>query len=110
MKNNILAIICVIGATAILADVPKPIDIQDEVIDALLRQSELQMQTATEVAKKVDKISEKQMQEMTESIAKLQKENKLLSKEIYEIKNTPEPVIDNSIPFRLEPILSDTTN
>lgn len=113
MENKRLFIIgtaAIIGVTTILADVPQPTDPKDAELDALLRKSEEQLQRVTLVAKQVDAVATTHIEEMHENIEQLEQANEILTNEVHEVKAVMESITSSALPFKLEPILPDSTN
>lgn len=114
MENNkkifLYGLVCVIGFTTILADVPTPTDPKDAELEMLLQKSEQLLQEVTLVAKKVDAATTEQVVTMQESIEMLQEVNENLTIEMYEIKSNIEFINSTATPFELGPIVSDTTS
>jgi len=113
MENKyklVLGAVVIFGFTSILADVPIPTDPKDAELEALLKKSEEQLHKVALVAKKVDAITTEQVVEMNESIEELQEMNEQLTEEVYEVKKVMESITTTATPFKLEPILLDTTS
>jgi seryl-tRNA synthetase len=114
MENNkktfIIGAICILGFTTILADVPTPTDPKEAELEMLLKKSEEQLKKVTLVAKAVDAATTEQVVTMKESIETLQEENQQLTTEIHEVKAIINSVPVESVPFKLEPIVSDSKN
>lgn len=109
-KNKLfLGGLIILCFTSILADVPQPIDPKEKELEELLKKSEKQLQKVSMVAKMVDKVTTEQVVEMNESIEELQEMNEQLTEEVYEVKKVMESITTTSTPFKLEPILPDTT-
>lgn len=104
----ILGILAILGATTILADVPEPIDPKEAELDLLLKKSQEQLVRVNKVAKLVDQVATKHIVAMEESIEELQEQNEQLITEIHEVKTAMESATINAVPFKLEPILSDS--
>lgn len=104
----ILGIIAIASITTILADAPKPIQPKEMELDALLERSQQQLIRVQQVAKKVDQVTSVYMEEMEESIEALEQQNKQLTNEITKIKAAVDTTAIDAVPFKLEPILSDT--
>lgn len=104
----ILGIIAIVSITTILADAPEPIQPKEMELEALLERSQQQLVRVQQVAKKVDQVTSVYMEEMEESIEALEQQNKQLTNEITKIKAAVDTTADDAVPFKLEPILSDT--
>ena len=109
-KIFLYGLVCVIGFTTILADVPTPTDPKDAELELLLQRSQQLLQKVTLVAKQVDQSTAEQVTEMKESIEQLEEEKQQLINEIAEVKDSIQSNIINSSPFELGPIVSDTTS
>ena len=97
--------------TIVLAQSPKMDDPKEQELDALIEKSKLRLNKINTLAKQIDKMSESKVSGMRQSIETLEEEKTQLKNELQETKaiveyNSP----DKSIPFSLEPIVSDSTN
>ena len=97
--------------TIVLAQPPKMVDPKEKELDALMAKSQDRLKKITVLTKQIDKMSSSKVSGMKESIEILQEEKTQLKNELQETKaiveyNSP----DKSIPFSLEPIVSDSTN
>ena len=113
MENNnkfLLGTLAIISLTAVLAQDQTPIEAKEAELEILLQKSEEQLKRVTLIAKAVDAAATEQVVTMKENIETLQEVNQQLTTEIHEVKaiiNSP-PV--ESVPFKLEPIVSDSKN
>ena len=106
-----IAIIFILMMTIVLAQPPKMVDPKDKELDALMEKSQQRLKKINVLTKQIDKISSSKVSGMKESIEALQEEKVQLKNELQETKaiveyNSP----DRSIPFSIEPIVSDSTN
>jgi ABC-type phosphate transport system auxiliary subunit len=106
-----IAIIFILMMTIVLAQPPKMVDPKDKELDALMEKSQQRLKKINVLTKQIDKISLSKVSGMKESIEALQEEKVQLKNELQETKaiveyNSP----DRSIPFSIEPIVSDSTN
>jgi ABC-type phosphate transport system auxiliary subunit len=106
-----IAIIFILMMTIVLAQPPKMVDPKDKELDILMQKSQQRLKKINVLTKQIDKISSSKVSGMKESIKSLQEEKVQLKNELQETKaiveyNSP----DKSIPFSIEPIISDSTN
>jgi len=123
MKTNnyyfILAIIAIIGLTAVLADNPKPIDPKEKELNDLLKKSQERMKKVNILIKKIDKVATTKVVDMKESIQTLEQEKQQLVVEkqqlveekqqltavLYETQAIIKRDTIPASPFKLEPIV-----
>ena len=110
-KNKfLLGTLAIVGLTAVLAQEQTPIEANEAELEMLLQKSEEQLKKVTMVAKAVDAATTEQVVTMKENIETLQEENQQLTTEIHEVKAIINSVPIESVPFKLEPIVSDAKN
>lgn len=110
-KNKfLLGTLAIVGLTAVLAQEQKPIDPKEAELEMLLKKSEEQLKKVTLVAKAVDAATTEQVVTMKENIETLQEVNQQLTTEIHEVKAIINSPSIESVPFKLEPIVSDSKN
>ena len=106
-----IAIIFILMMTIVLAQPPKMVDPKDKELDALMEKSQQRLKKINVLTKQIDKISSSKVSGMKESIEALQEEKVQLKNELQETKAIVEyNSLDRSIPFSIEPIVSDSTN
>jgi len=128
MKTNnyyfILAIIAIIGLTAVLADNPKPIDPKEKELNDLLKKSQERMKKVNILIKKIDKVAATKVVDMKESIQTLEQEKQQLVVEkqqlveekeqlsvvLYETQSIIKRDTIPASPFKLEPIVPLSEN
>jgi len=128
MKTNnyyfILAIIAIIGLTAVLADNPKPIDPKEKELNDLLKKSQERMKKVNILIKKIDKVATTKVVDMKESIQTLEQEKQQLVVEkqqlveekqqlttvLYETQAIIKRDTIPASPFKLEPIVPLSEN
>jgi chromosome segregation ATPase len=128
MKTNnyyfILAIIAIIGLTAVLADNPKPIDPKEKELNDLLKKSQERMKKVNVLIKKIDKVAAIKVTDMKESIQTLEQEKQQLVVEkqqlveekqqltavLYETQAIIKRDTIPASPFKLEPIVPLSEN
>ena len=105
-----IAIIFILMMTIVLAQPPKMVDPKEKELDALMAKSQDRLKKITVLTKQIDKISSSKVTGMKESIETLQEEKIQLKNELQETKAIVEyNSTDKSIPFSIEPIISDST-
>jgi ABC-type phosphate transport system auxiliary subunit len=95
------------GLTLVLAQGPKMVDPKDEELNSLMMKSEQRLKKINVIVKQIDQVSSSQVSNMKESIESLKTEKEQLKTKLNEVT-----VISNDIaasPFKLEPIVSDST-
>ena len=106
-----IAILLVFCMTIVLAQSPKMVDPKEQELDALIEKSKLRLNKINTLAKQIDKMSESKVSKMRQSIETLEEEKTQLKNELQETKAIVEyNSADKSIPFSIEPIISDSTN
>lgn len=116
MKANnlyyIVALIAIIGLTAVLADNPTPIDPKEKELDELLKKSQERMKKVNYLVKKIDEVAATEVTSMKDSIKTLEEEKVQLIEEKEQLTTVlyeKEAIIKrNDIPaspFKLEPIV-----
>jgi len=128
MKTNnyyfILAIIAIIGLSAVLADNPKPIDPKEKELNDLLKKSQERMKKVNVLIKKIDKVAVTKVTDMKESIQTLEQEKQQLVVEkeqlieekqqlttvLYETQAIIKRDTIPTSPFKLEPIVPLSEN
>lgn len=106
-----IAIIFILMMTIVLAQPPKMVDPKDKELDILMQKSQQRLKKINVLTKQIDKISSSKVLGMKESIESLQEEKVQLKNELQETKAIVEyNSVDKSIPFSIEPIISDSTN
>jgi ABC-type phosphate transport system auxiliary subunit len=115
--NTIIAIMAIIGLTVALADNPKPIDPKEKELNELLKKSQERLKKVNFLIKKIDNVATEKVVEMKEDIVMLQEEKKVLQEEKQQLTielNETKAIVDSiaiySSPFKLVPIVSDSTN
>jgi ABC-type phosphate transport system auxiliary subunit len=106
-----IAILLVFCMTIVLAQSPKMVNPKEQELDALIEKSKLRLNKINTLAKQIDKMSESKVSGMRQSIETLEEEKTQLKNELQETKAIVEyNSTDKSIPFSIEPIISDSTN
>lgn len=105
---GILSIVTITTLISVTAEKPKRVKVDE--VEFLLQKSKEQMKQATQMAKAIDKATTEQVVGMKEDIQTLQEEKQQLTTKLYETQNIINTINNSNTPFKLEPILPDTTN
>lgn len=106
-----ITIILVLLMTVVLAQPPKMIAPKEQELESLMQKSQQRLKKINVLTKQIDKISSSKVSGMKQSIEELQEEKVQLKNELQETKAIAEyNSADKSIPFSIEPIVSDSTN
>jgi len=99
-----ITIILILLMTVVLAQPPKMIAPKEQELEILMQKSQQRLKKIDVLTKQIDKISSSKVSGMKQSIEELK--NELQETKAIVEYNSP----DKSIPFSLEPIVSDSTN